>query len=61
MLSIKQGGIKYYFVFFFFVFGMARPGIEPSSPGPLANILPTNALIIWNFQFEGLLSLISSV
>ena len=26
LLSVKQGGIKY---------GMTRPGIEPSSPGPL--------------------------
>ena len=30
MLSVKQGGIKYYF----WVFGMTRPGIEPWSPGP---------------------------
>ena len=33
MLSIKQGDIKYHFL----VFGMIRPGIEPRSPGPLAN------------------------
>ena len=33
MLSIKQGGIKYYF----WVFGMTRPGIEPQSLGPLVN------------------------
>ena len=33
MLSAKQGGIKYHFK----VFGMTRPGIEPRSPGPLAN------------------------
>ena len=25
----------------FKVFGMTRPGIEPRSPGPLANTLPT--------------------
>ena len=35
MLSVKQGGIKYHF----WVFGMTRPGIEPRSPGPLANTL----------------------
>ena len=35
MLSIKQSGIKYYFV----SFGMTRPGIEPLIPGGLANIL----------------------
>ena len=35
MLSVKQGGIKYYF----WVFGMTRPGIEPISPGPLMNTL----------------------
>ena len=33
MLSIKQGGIKYHF----WVFSMTRPGIEPRSPGLLAN------------------------
>ena len=36
MLSVKQGGIKFHF---FKVFGMTRPGIEPRSPGPLANTL----------------------
>ena len=36
MLSVKQGGIKYHF---FSVFGMIQPGIEPRSPGPLANTL----------------------
>ena len=36
MLSVEQGSIKYHF----FVFGMTRPGIEPHSPRPLANILP---------------------
>ena len=36
MQSVKQGGIKYHF---FWVFGMTRPGIEPRSPGPLANTL----------------------
>ena len=35
MLSVKQGGIKYHF----WAFGMTRPGIEPRSPGPLANTL----------------------
>ena len=37
MLSVKLGGIKYHF---FLVFGVARPGIEPRSPDPLANTLP---------------------
>ena len=36
MLSVKQGNIKYYF----WVFGMTQPGIEPRSPRPLANTLP---------------------
>ena len=36
MLSVKQGEIKNYF---FSVFGMTLPGIEPWSPGPLANTL----------------------
>ena len=35
MLNVKQGGVKYHFWFF----GMTRPGIEPRSPGPLANTL----------------------
>ena len=34
MLSVKQGGIKYYF----WVFGITRPGTEPWSPGPLASV-----------------------
>ena len=33
MLRAKQGGIKYYFLI------MTWPGIEPQSPGPLANTL----------------------
>ena len=33
LLSVKQGGIKYHFK----VLGMTGPGIEPKSPGPLAN------------------------
>ena len=40
MLSVKQGGIKYHF----WVFGMTRPGIEPRSPGPLANTLTATIL-----------------
>ena len=32
MLIVKQGRIKHHF-------GMTRPGIEPWSPGPLANTL----------------------
>ena len=35
MLSVKQGRTKYHF----WVFGMARLGIEPWSSGPLANTL----------------------
>ena len=35
MLSVKQGHTKYHFC----VFGIIRPGIEPWSPGPLANTL----------------------
>ena len=35
MLSVNQGGIKYHF----WVFGMTQPGIEPGTPGPLANTL----------------------
>ena len=40
LLSVKKGGIKYHFE----SFGMARPGIEPRSPGPLANTLPTRPM-----------------
>ena len=39
LLRDKQGGIK-----FFKVFGMTQPGIEPRSPGPLANTLPTKLM-----------------
>ena len=35
MLCVKQCDIKYHF----WVFGLTRPGIEPQSPGPLANTL----------------------
>ena len=35
MLSVKQGSIKYHFL----NLDMIRPGIEPRSPGPLANTL----------------------
>ena len=35
MLSVKQGGIKYHFLFF----GMSRPGIETRSAEPWANTL----------------------
>ena len=31
----------------FKVFGMTRPGIEPRSPGPLANTLPTQPMSRW--------------
>ena len=36
MLSVKQGGIKYHF--------LTRPGIEPRSPGPLANTLTPRSM-----------------
>ena len=35
VLSAKQVGIRYHF----WVLGITRPGIEPRSPGPLANTL----------------------
>ena len=38
MLSVKQDSNKYLF-FFFLVFGMTQPEIEPGSLGPLANAL----------------------
>ena len=40
LLSVKQGSIKYNFE----VFGMTRPGIEPRSPGSLANTLTTGPM-----------------
>ena len=40
MLSVKQGGIKYYF----WVFSMTPPETEPRLPGPFANTLPTNQI-----------------
>ena len=43
VLSAKQGGIKYHFIF-----SMTRPGIEPRSPEPLANsqlIRPTSSFV----------------
>ena len=42
LLIVKQGGIKYHFK----VFGMTWPRIEPKSPGPLANMLPTMPVVI---------------
>ena len=44
MLRVKQGSIKYDF-FFFWVFGMTRPGIEPQSRRPLANTLLIRLMI----------------
>ena len=41
MLIAKQGGIKYHFLK---GVGMTRPGIEPRSPGPLVNSLPTGPI-----------------
>ena len=57
MLSVKQGRIKYHF---FKVFGMTRPGIEPRSPGPLANTLSTRpmsrllSLLMWAYFYDEL-------
>ena len=42
MLSVEQGGIKYYF----WVFCMTWPEIEPRSPGSLSNTQPIR-LMIW--------------
>ena len=42
MLCVKHGGTKYHFLK---VFGMTRPGIEPWSPGPLANTPPTRRTV----------------
>ena len=47
MLSVKQGDIKYQFLRAFPF--MPRPGIEPRSPGPLANILLISVLYITDF------------
>ena len=49
MLSVKQGGIKYHF----WVFSMTRSGIEPRSPGPLANtltIMPMSGMAIYTYM-----------
>ena len=40
MLGVKQGGIKHQF----WVFGMTRPGIEPQSPEPFVNTVPTKPI-----------------
>ena len=51
MQSAKQGGTKYYF----WVFGMTRPGIESRYPGPLANITQTDIFInisLWIYCFN---------
>ena len=55
MLSAEQDGIKYYF----WLFGMTRPGIEPRSPGPLANTLLKTGVFSIRLYFsdEALLSL----
>ena len=41
MVSVKQGSIKYHF----WIFGIIHTGIEPRSPGPLANTLTKSKLI----------------
>ena len=43
MLSVKQGGIKY--PTDWANVGMTRPGIEPRSPGPLANTLTAGPVL----------------
>ena len=40
MLSVKEVSST-----IFKVFGMTRPGMEPRSPGPLANTLPTSPCV----------------
>ena len=46
----------------FKVFGMTRPGIEPRSPGPLANTLPTSrSLLGWIRNPNNLLSLYQKI
>ena len=54
MLSVKQGVIKYHFK----VFGMTQPGIEPRSPGALANTLPASQLYFEQFSLAWVHSLI---
>ena len=51
MLIVKQGGIKYHF---FKVFGMTRPGIEPRSPRPLGNTLPTELISVYKLFVLGI-------
>ena len=46
MLSVKQGGTKYYF----WVFGMTLSRIEPRSPRPLANTLLIRPMATWWLQ-----------
>ena len=46
MLSDKQGGIKYYF----WIFGISWPGIEPRLSGPLVNTLLIRPMT--NIKFE---------
>ena len=40
MVRVKQGGMKYHFL----IFGMTGPGIEPRSPEPFVNTLPTRPM-----------------
>ena len=42
MISIKDKEVS---STIFQVFSMTRPGIEPRTPGPLANTLPTRSYI----------------
>ena len=37
----------------FEVFGMTRPGLEPRSPGPLANTLPTRPMSLLLLVYQG--------
>ena len=56
MLCVKQGGNKY---FFFWVFGMTRPGIELWIPGPMDQITIihlnqpeiNNTLLVWAVEY----------
>ena len=57
MLSVKLGSIKYYF----WVFSMTRPGIEPRSPGQLAKpLLIRSILSLITLEFPELIHISNS-
>ena len=55
MLSVKQGGIKYHYLFFF---GMTRAGIEPQSPGPLVNTLLIRPVYLKPYTYMQIISIL---